>query len=106
MNFFFIIITSTSRPYPSHVWEFCLVHAAATKIVSCRLELLIILACERWLVVVAPVGARGARMPILDVEPTRITCVPVSILLRLIREGGALLLELPLELVGRLLCPW
>ena len=81
-------------------------HATATKIVPCCLELLVILACERLLVVVALVVARGARMPILYIESARIACVPVRILFRFVREWGALLLELPLELVVRWLCPW
>ena len=82
--FFFIVNPTTSRPYPSHVRESRLVHAAATKIVPCCLVLLVVLACERLLVVVAFVVARGARMPIFDTKPARVARVPVCVLLCLV----------------------
>ena len=74
------------RPQPSGAWVHSLVHCLAAKLMIGALVLLPIRPSEARLMAGLAVGARGAIMPIVDIESTRETHVLIREILNDVGE--------------------
>ena len=83
-----IVICYAGRPDLSHAGELGLVHGATAEVVARGLVLLVVVAVESSLMILATVGARVAVVPVLDVESARVAGVPVRVLLGDVGVGG------------------